>query len=463
MSFASRLPAQLRSRDVALAALVLGLTGSLYFLPFPLQMTVLAALTMIGVFHPRSLIFAVPAAVGFVYQPIGFDRLIFNPVEVLVAIAVVATAVNLMVSRRTRRLSDAPYETRALRNVLHDHFALGLAAAMLAIGMMSLLTVADPDHLRESARQFRWVVVIPVVYYLLAVSLVRDPPGRWTIAASLVAGGAVAASIAILMSITGGGIVADSVVRAVGLAPHPNALALYLERVVAFGIVLAFITNRRRTLWWSVPSTIVLVALAMTLSRGAILATSVAVVAVFLLAGYRQHAVVAAGATIFGGITLAVIAPERLLRLFDGGSGSLRLELWGSSVAMIRDHWLTGVGLDQFLYQYLPRYVQPSAWPERFTAHPHQIVLDIWLNLGIMGLLFAAAYGLFVYRRVIDAAQMHDELRLAAVAGLVAGLIHGVIDNSYFLPDLAILFWIFTAILAGDGHDREHARSPVRA
>ena len=39
-------------------------------------------------------------------------------------------------------------------------------------------------------------------------------------------------------------------------------------------------------------------------------------------------------------------------------------------------------------------------------------------------------------------------LGLGAFAALVAGAVHGMIDNSFFLPDLAVLFWTFLVLLS---------------
>ncbi|MER3437068.1 MAG: hypothetical protein C4346_05405, partial [Chloroflexota bacterium] len=47
--------------------------------------------------------------------------------------------------------------------------------------------------------------------------------------------------------------------------------------------------------------------------------------------------------------------------------------------------------LDQFLYQYRPRYIEPAGWAERYTSHPHNLVLDFWLRLGLGGLLTLVA------------------------------------------------------------------------
>jgi len=149
---------------------------------------------------------------------------------------------------------------------------------------------------------------------------------------------------------------------------------------------------------------------------------------------------------VLGGV-LVLVAGDRILSLFSGGSGSLRLAIWQSSLAMIRDHPITGVGLDQFLYQYAPRYVLPEAWPERFTSHPHNIVLDLWLRLGIMGLGVAAAYVVVLVRRVHRIVGQQTRLGLGALGALVAGATHGLVDNGYFLPGLALAFWLVTAII----------------
>lgn len=38
-------------------------------------------------------------------------------------------------------------------------------------------------------------------------------------------------------------------------------------------------------------------------------------------------------------------------------------------------------------------------------------------------------------------------LALGAIGSLAATLVHGSVDNSYFLPDLALLFWLSLAVV----------------
>jgi O-antigen ligase len=141
-----------------------------------------------------------------------------------------------------------------------------------------------------------------------------------------------------------------------------------------------------------------------------------------------------------------------MLDLFGGGSGSLRLDIWSSALAMIGDRPIRGYGPDQFLYAYLPRYVQPTAWSERFTAHAHNFLLDFWIRLGIIGAAFAACMVLLcllaLARRVRD--EHHPQpLGMAALVALVATFAHGLVDNAYFSHDLAMSCWLLAWLAFG--------------
>jgi O-antigen ligase len=126
-----------------------------------------------------------------------------------------------------------------------------------------------------------------------------------------------------------------------------------------------------------------------------------------------------------------------------GDSIDTRATIWRAAWNMIRDRPFTGVGLDQFLGQYGRRYVRPDGWAERYTSHPHNLVLDFWLSLGIGGLAVLWVMIEVTWRRVkLSWHQSIWSVNRAAVAMIVAGFAHGLIDNSFFLPYLATLTWI---------------------
>jgi hypothetical protein len=43
---------------------------------------------------------------------------------------------------------------------------------------------------------------------------------------------------------------------------------------------------------------------------------------------------------------------------------------------------------------------------------------------------------------------------LGLIGGMAGFVLHGLLDNSYFLPDLAVLFWICLATLSLVGAER---------
>lgn len=118
---------------------------------------------------------------------------------------------------------------------------------------------------------------------------------------------------------------------------------------------------------------------------------------------------------------------------------------------MVLDHPLLGVGPDNFLYLYRTRYVLPSAWQELNLSHPHNALLDFWTRTGLLGL---GAFGVMVeafFRRARDlwrrAGDPDSRALAAGLMGSMAGaLVHGLIDNMYFLVDLAFVYALMMAL-----------------
>jgi putative inorganic carbon (hco3(-)) transporter len=294
---------------------------------------------------------------------------------------------------------------------------------------------------------FRWTIVLPLAFYMLARLMLQHLYDRELLAALFVVGAVIASTIAIVDGLLGGGIAADAAVRLSGMAPHPNALALYLERAAVVALLLAVLYRERISLWWLGSGSLVALVTLLTLSRGAFLGMTVGLLTILVITQLRKQALyVGAGALAVLAVFVAAV-PERALSLLGGGSGSLRLELWRSSLQMVRDHPWSGVGLDQFLYQYLPRYVTPEAWPERFTSHPHNLVLEAWLSLGIIGLVLLALLAALWVRSVRLGISTTDRLTLAGCGALAAIFVHGLLDRSYFLPELAVSTWLLILLL----------------
>jgi O-antigen ligase len=166
---------------------------------------------------------------------------------------------------------------------------------------------------------------------------------------------------------------------------------------------------------------------------------------------FRVGAAAALGLVLISGLAIAGILPERLNPLRQ--TGGFRLDLWQSSLEMVRDHPILGIGLDNFAYVY-QAYLRAGAAAEPNLSHPHNWVLHLWLELGLLGLIAFGWLVLRFWRYVLN--QSESRWLVAGAAGAMADLlVHGFIDNSYFLVDLAFVFWLCLALVAG-------ARATVR-
>jgi O-antigen ligase len=198
------------------------------------------------------------------------------------------------------------------------------------------------------------------------------------------------------------------------------------------------------------------VAQVLTFSIGGWTATGLGLVVVLVGAGRRRLLLGLALLGLVGILLLAAWRPERITSHLTGAGDStslLRVRLWGSALEMLWDHPLFGVGLDNFVYQLNPArggsYLDPAAWREPDLSHPHNLALDWWLSLGVGGLLLLVRL-LERFRRLARAALAGSggAIALGALGAMVAALAHGLTDNSFFLPDLAALWWA-TFVLVG--------------
>ena len=113
---------------------------------------------------------------------------------------------------------------------------------------------------------------------------------------------------------------------------------------------------------------------------------------------------------------------------------------------MIREHPLFGVGLDNFLYAYRGRYILDAAWQEPDLNHPHNLFLDLGTRLGFFGLLaglwlFGSA-ALTLWRVLKEVPAPWLPVAAGFAGSLAVMLLHGQVDHSFFLVDLAFSFYL---------------------
>ena len=332
------------------------------------------------------------------------------------------------------------------RTVYDAPLVLFLCAALL-----SLLVTEYP---LLSGRELRAVIFEPVLFFWLLHTL----PGSaaWALRGFLT-GATITAVAAIAQGPLGmGGTAAEGVVRAQAWYPSANHLALMLGRAWPFLLAagLADSTGKasgQRAAWLWLPAGLVGLALLLTFSTGGWLGGLAGGLAVIGVMSRRRLAIRAGAAAalalvVVSGLAIGGVLPERLNPLRQ--TGGFRLDLWLSSLEMVRDHPLLGIGLDNFAYLYQQVYLRHGAAAEPNLSHPHNWLLQFWLDLGLLGLV---AFVWLVWRFWTAARATKRTWVVAGALGAMADLlVHGAIDNSYFLVDLAFVFWLTLALVAAE-------------
>jgi putative inorganic carbon (HCO3(-)) transporter len=387
-----------------------------------------------------------------------------------------------------------------------------LPAALLLVGA-SLALSGSPD-LHDGLRAYRQEIIEPLLYFLLLLRYLRARADLARVFVALILSGLVVACTAIVQGLQylsqHGTLItsATDTFRPSGPYGSANNVGLLLDRVIpillAVGLTHIFQRSAasageaaQRPAWrdplrWA--CVIALIPLAWALywsrSRGAEVAM-VAVVLFFFVVEVRQWIAVAAVFVV--GLAGGIIFRSKLLDLLNTGHNgtetlSERFTYWKAGLLIIRDHFLLGTGPDSFRVLYNPdaparphspnsyalKALDGQAFPSNYDpgiSHPHNFFLDFWISSGVLGL--AALFWLLgafaivlarLYRRCapLRKGDLLQRFLLGIAGGMLATLVHGLVDNSYFVDDLAVLFWLFIAslLILGGIIQREHATAP---
>jgi O-antigen ligase len=344
--------------------------------------------------------------------------------------------------------------------------------ALTAVGAASLLWA---EHGRVAAREYRTVILEAAVFYGLLRAMARGKRVVWRVADAWVLGGTLIALVGLFQWAFGQNLItAEGIWRVRGFYGSPNNLALYLGRLFPLGVAVALWGRRRGRRWiYGLAALVMALVLFLTYSRGAwVLGVPASLLFLAAMRGRRALVAIAAVLAVLAVVVVLIVGAGRLTSLLDTTEGTtfFRLQLWQSSWAMIRDQPLLGVGLDNFLYAYRSHYVLPTAWEEFDLSHPHNLVFDFWLRLGLPGLLILVWLVVAFFRQGWQAYKRSPEgdrrlLTLGLMAGMVNFVAHGLVDNAFFLVDLAFAFVLMLALIqAIDGQQQigDEARSQHR-
>ena len=244
--------------------------------------------------------------------------------------------------------------------------------------------------------------------------------------------------------------------RTFGPFESPNYLAMYIVPMIFLSVpIFKEIKNKALkiilVLLYLLPFSVIY----FTTSRGGAVALATSIIA-FLLFLYFKSKIFRkiiekqSNILIFGLIivtTIFLIFAARKIAPNQGGD-NIRLEIYSYSIAMIKENPILGIGLGSFeqkIDQISADNVGFQQYGISYALHPHNLFLAMWLNLGLAGLII---FFILLWQIIHNLFRDKTEpfIKSCIFAALIAVLVHGLFDTTYFKNDLSAIFWLIFAL-----------------
>ena len=314
----------------------------------------------------------------------------------------------------------------------------GALVAYAAMTMVSVAFSLDRGISIVDSKEVLLFLVVPVVH-----RLARGQRAQ-TVATIVVTVGAATAVFGVVQY---GILEFDSLGRRpTGAMGHYMTYSGLLVLVIALaGARLLFDSSER--VWSLLVMPALLVALALTFTRGYLLGAAAALGLLFVLKDLRLLAVV----PVLGALFLVLAPPQitaRFYSTFDMQDPTVRdrFAMARSGIRIIGDHPLTGVGPDMVKEVY-PDYRDANAVQDD-NPHLHNVPLHIAAERGLPALVLWLGFLVLVVRDLIRQLRV-DRVRALAAAGLaaVAGmLIGGLFEYNFGDSEFLMLFLVLITL-----------------
>jgi len=231
---------------------------------------------------------------------------------------------------------------------------------------------------------------------------------------------------------------------------NPNVYGAYLLLVIPPAGALVFYARH-----WFLRLTafgitgLLLVALALTYSRGCHLALAVSVLVFVLLIEKRMIVLYLAGLAAMPFVLPASII-ARLVSIvnFADTSTAFRLNIWIGSLRVLGDFWMAGLGQGLEAYNAVYPFYALSATP---SPHSHNLFLQIFLETGVVGLLVFVVMLACFFRAQFSFMRHCGDFRMkvmsaAFTAAAVGFLFQGMFDHVFYNYRVMLSFFLFMGV-----------------
>lgn len=309
--------------------------------------------------------------------------------------------------------------------------------------------IISPDR-TAAAGLWKAYFIEPLLFFVMIANILKSPEDKKTILWALGISTLSISLFAISQKFTGFGIFEPSWTgpenrRVTAMFSSPNAVGLFLGPITA--LYIGWILEEWKKLMPTVLKTIVvilnLIAIWFTVSHGTMIGLAAAI-AFLLFFGWNK--IWTSALVIIGGVIALFIPKAQALITFSDAAGQNRLMLWELALQHLivsPINFIFGAGI--LGYAKIQDAVRDPLIIEPLL-YPHNIFLNFWTEIGLLGLIAFVLVFVSTYIKGLKKASP-SWLTLGALAAVTAIAVHGLIDVPYFKNDLAILFWIFIALV----------------
>jgi len=150
-------------------------------------------------------------------------------------------------------------------------------------------------------------------------------------------------------------------------------------------------------------------------------------------------------------------------QITQGSSLKRRIAIWKFTILMIKDHPLLGSGIGTYKYntfnyqaEFFEQGKNRSLYPHGFADKAHNEYLQLWAELGIIGLIIFIWLIISYFRFVLKILRKtKDEYKQGIIIGLMGAIVAVLVDGTFgfplHLPATIVLFWLALGLTVAVG------------
>ncbi|MGE4283445.1 MAG: O-antigen ligase family protein [Clostridia bacterium] len=233
---------------------------------------------------------------------------------------------------------------------------------------------------------------------------------------------------------------------------NPNNYAEYLILLVPFCVAYILnLQNKNMQIFFGGALSISFLALALTYSRAGYVAFAITA---FVFIALRNWKLIPLALVV--GIVMLPFLPQSIMNRimtisnFKDSSISYRFYIWEGALDMLKDYWITGIGIGPEPFARLSSNYMSSVVTK--AAHSHMLFLEIWIEMGIVAIISFMWCLIRTVKKSIKVIYSGQDkylanILIAGIAALTGISFMGLVEYVWFYPRIMFAFWLVFAFM----------------